>query len=167
MISIRHKEYELRENPELAFTRLEWAVETVDNFESQLISNLTIETSRPWVGVLEKDILRFRIIEPRGLFSFNFFQIVVRGKFYQIEEGSMLQIKIRLGIYTLLTFILIYLVTLFFIYDLLTTTESITVTREMIWFVFFPTLGTFLLNMKVNNVDKKVRELFGVTENHI
>jgi hypothetical protein len=164
MISIRHFEYELKENPELAFTRLDWAVEKVDNLESQLISSLTVDTNRPWVGILDKDILRFGIIEPRGLFSFNFFQIVVRGKLHQIEGGSRLEIKIRLGIYTLSTFLLIYLMTVVIIYGALTSIEPITITGGVVWLTFFPVLGTILLNKKIDKVDRKVRELFGVIE---
>ncbi|NBW37297.1 MAG: hypothetical protein EBR30_20215 [Cytophagia bacterium] len=166
MISIRHFDYELKQNPELAFTRLDWAVEKVDNLESQLISSLTIDTNRPWVGVLEKDILRFGIIEPRGILRFNFFQIVVRGKIHQIENGSRLEIKIRLGIYTILKFLFICLITGFFIYSLLTSSEPIimTITGGVIWFTIFPVLFTILLNKKIDNVESKIRELFGIDE---
>jgi len=55
MISIREIDYETDEEPEIAFSRLTWAVERVDGLVGQLITNLTVDTNRPWVGVYDKN----------------------------------------------------------------------------------------------------------------
>lgn len=163
MISIRHIEYELKENPELAFTRLAWAVEEIDSLSTELMSNIPVSTRRPWVGTLEKDVLKFAIIEPRGLFSIKFFQVVVRGKIHQVEDGSRLEIKMRLGFNTIVMFLLACAMTIMLIFAAIISAEWGNILVVLGWMIV-PVLLIILLNRKLDKIDGKVRELFGVIE---
>jgi|GEM_PF-2504349 len=161
MISIREIEYNTEEDSERLFSRLTWAVEKVDGLAGQLITNLTVDTNRPWVGVYDKEKMDFGLIEPRGFFSTKIFQIVVRGQVTKKENKTFVNIKLRLGWYTFLTFAMIYLMTVVMIGITIANGEISDVGGVLIWLLIFPVLGTILLNRKLNSIEKKVEDLFG------
>ena len=161
MISIREIDYDTDEDSEKIFSRLTWAVEKVDGLAGQLITNFTAGTNRAWVGVYDKEKMNFGLIEPRGFFSVKFFQIVVRGQITRNENKTFVNIKLRLGWYTFLTFAMIYLMTAVMIGLTITNGEIDDIGRLLIWLLVFPVLGTILLNRKLNSMEKKVEDLFG------
>ncbi len=162
MISIREIDYETDEEPEIAFSRLTWAVERVDGLVGQLITNLTVDTNRPWVGVYDKNNMNFGLIEPRGFFSRKFFQIVVRGQITKNEKKTILNIKLRLGWYTFLTFLMLYVSTVMMIGMAIVYGDIKDSTGLVIWILMFPVLGTILLNLKLNRIETKIENLFGL-----
>lgn len=164
MISIRHTNYRLKEDPELAFTRLNWTVEQVDNLAGQMITSVTVDTNRPWVGVLEPETLKFRLIEPRGFFTINPVQLIVKGKIHQIEGGSRLEIRILPGPNTFIIFLGLYIMTAFVLFQAAAYGNVDDIIPWLIWTLLFPVSGTIFLNYKVNQIDNKVKALFGVTQ---
>ena len=164
MISIKHSNYKIKEDPDLAFTRLNWTVEQVDSLAVQMITSVTVDTNRPWVGVLEPEFLKFRLIEPRGFFTINPVQLVVKGKIHQIADGSRLEVKILPGIYTFILFLGIYIMTAFALFQIVTYGNVDDIIPWLIWTLVFPVSGTIFLNYKVNQIDNKVKTLFGATE---
>jgi hypothetical protein len=164
MISIKHSNYKIKEDPDLAFTRLNWTVERVDNLAGQMITSVTVNTNRAWVGVLEPEILKFRLIEPRGFFTINPVQLIVRGKIHQIVDGSRLEVRIQPGIYTFILFLGIYIMTAFMLFQAVAHGSVDSIIPGLIWTLIFPISGTIFLNYKVNQIDNKVKVLFGATE---
>ena len=63
MISIRDIDYDTNEDSEKVFSRLTWAVEKVDGLAGQLITNLTVDTNRTWIGVYDKEKMEFEQLE--------------------------------------------------------------------------------------------------------
>jgi hypothetical protein len=161
MISIREIDYDTDEDSEQLFSRLTWAVEKVDGLAGQLITNLTVDTNRPWVGVYDKEKMNFGLIEPRGFFSTKFFQIVVRGQVSKRENKTFVNIKLRLGWYTFLTFAMVYLMTAVMVGLTIAHGEIEDIGGLLIWLLVFPVLGTILLSRKLNSMEKKVEDLFG------
>jgi hypothetical protein len=161
MISIREIDYDTDEDSENVFSRLTWAVEKVDGLAGQLITNLTVGTNRHWVGVYDKDKMSFGLIEPKGFFSTKFFQIVVRGQITKRENKTFVNIKLRLGWYTFLTFTMLYLITAAMIGMTIANGEIEDISALLIWLLVFPVLGTILLIRKLNSMEKKVEDLFG------
>lgn len=155
-------EYELKENPELAFTRLNWAVEEVENLEGQLLIGVTVDTNKSWVGVLDREILGFGLIEPKGFFNLKFFQLVVKGKIHQINDGSKLYLKIKLSLYTFLTFLGIYALTFLLTYDLIMQGDISNLFGWIMWMLIFPVIGTVMLRRKIKQTEKKIQDLFGI-----
>ena len=163
MISIREIDYDTNEKAHLVFSRLTWAVEPVNGLAGELINGATVDTNRPWVGVYDEKKMAFGLIEPSGFF-FNrkFFQVVVRGQI--IDEGSKtkINIKLRLGWHTLFTYGSIYVGTLFLIIMTTFYGEISDLWGILVWVLVFPVLGTFLLHRKLDKVESKVEDLFGV-----
>ena len=164
MISIRHSNYKIKEDPELAFTRLNWTVEQVDNLVGQLITNVTVDTNRSWIGVLEPEILKFRLIEPRGFFTINPVQLIIKGKIHQIEGGSRVEVRILPGPYTFIIFLGLYITTAFVLFQAAVYGSVRDIIPWLIWILVFPVMGTIFLNYRVNKIDDKVKELFGAID---
>jgi hypothetical protein len=161
MISIREIDYDTNEDSEKVFSRLTWAVEKVDGLAGQLITNRTVDTNRPWVGVYDKEKMNFGLIEPRGFFRTTFFQIVVRGQITTRENKTFVNVKLRLGWNTFLTFAMLYVMAAVMIGLTIVNGEIEDIGGLLIWLLIFPVLGTILLSRKLNRMEKKVEDLFG------
>ena len=163
MISIREIDYGTNENPDLVFSRLTWAVEQVDGLAGELINGVTADTNRPWVGVYNKKEMNFELIEPSGYFlNKKIFQVVIKGQI--IDDGSKTKINIKLGLgwHTLFTYGLIYTGTLFMIIMTTFYGEIRDIWSLFVWILVFPVLGTILLKRKLDKVESRVEDLFGV-----
>src|SRR5262245_55058592 len=121
MFSIREMDYETQEESERAFSRIPWVVEKVNNLSWQLISNRDISTNRPWIGEYDKDKMEFGLVEPRSFFRPQFLQFVVRGKITVSDGKTIINIKLRLGIHTLVMFSLVYLMAVYMIAEVIST----------------------------------------------
>ncbi len=106
--------------------------------------------------------MNFGLIEPRGFFSRKFFQIVVRGQITKNEKKTILNIKLRLGWYTFLTFLMLYVSTVVMIGMAIVYGDIKDSTGLVIWILMFPVLGTILLNLKLNRIETKIENLFGL-----
>ena len=165
MIPVREIEYQTKESPERSFSRLTWVVERVDRLIGQLLTNHTIDTNRQWVGTLDKETLKFGIIEPSNFWRLNFFQVIVRGKVFEDNGESIVSIKLKLGWYTLIMFLAIYGLTVFMISMIVVDFNLENLSRALIWLLLFPGLGTLFLNRKLNKIERKLDELFDSEQN--
>ena len=160
MITIRKLTYQLKEKPEQPFTRLKWAVEQVDTLLTSLLTNSTLDTNRPWVGVLCKERLSFSLIEPKSMISPNPLQLVVKGEVSNENKNTIVRLRIQLGPYPTiflgLTFILII--------ALFTSTLVNLGTKEMLGATFTVlilfTLIAVLTNRALLKTETKLDQLF-------
>ncbi len=159
-------DYETNEESERAFSRIPWRVEKVDDLDGQLLWNRTVSTTRPWIGVYDKEKMEFGLTEPRRMFEPSFVQIVVRGRITINDNKTTINIKLRLGIYTFVLVLMIYVMTAFVAAEVI---SSVMASGEMgylagfvVWILIFPGLSTLLLHLKLNAVEKKVEDLFGL-----
>jgi hypothetical protein len=163
MISIREIDYDTDEQADLVFSRLTWAVEEVDGLDLELLNGVTVDTNRPWIGVYNKKEMNFGLIEPSGYFiNRKFFQVVVRGQIINEGPKTKINIKLRLGWHTLFTYGLIYLGTAFIIIMTTIYGDISDIWSVIIWVLVFPVLSTILLNRKLDKIEDKVEDLFGV-----
>ena len=158
-------DYETDEKSDQAFSRLTWTVEKVDNLTEQLMTNYTVSTNRPWVGVYDKEKMEFGLTEPRGFFNMKFPPIAVRGQITARDNKTLINIKLRLEGTCFIFYLILYLGTAVMI-------ASVVVFRDIgdirtlgglaVWILVFPVFNTFLLNRKLNKIERKVEDLFGV-----
>lgn len=157
-------DYETNEESERAFSRIPWAVEKVEDLNRQLISNRSVSTTRPWIGEYDKEKMEFRLIEPRGFFEPSFLQVVVRGRIAFRNDRTTINIKLRLGLQAFLVFLMIYLLTAVMMVEaissVMSSVDKANIAGYALWILVFPVLGTFLLNRKLNAVEKKIENLF-------
>ena len=162
MISIRKIDYDSDENSEKIFSRLSWAVERVDGLAGQLANGVTIDTNRSWVGVYDKETMKFGLIEPSRPFRIRFLQIIIRGQIIPADEKTKINVRFRLGWYTLFVSVAMCLATIAMIIETTIFGETKDILWLVIWILVFPVLWTIILNWKLNKVEKKIEELFGV-----
>lgn len=162
MISIREIDYDTNEDSEKVFSRLTWAVEKVDGLFGQLANGVTVDTNRPWVGIYDKENMKFELIEPSGYLTPKFIQVIVLGQIVQADRKTKLTVRLRLGWYPIFVSFFIYLGTIGAILMVAIFGELKDIWRLIIWILVFPGLWTIILNRKMNKVEKKVEDLFGI-----
>jgi hypothetical protein len=106
--------------------------------------------------------MNFKLIEPRGWFSLKFFQIIVHGQITKAEEKTLVNIQLRLGWHTFLTFSLICVMAALMIGIAIANGETNEIGRVVSWLLIFPVLGTILLIRKLNAIERKIEDLLGL-----
>jgi ABC-type multidrug transport system fused ATPase/permease subunit len=162
-MTIRDIDYDTNEDSEKVYSRLTWAVEKVDGIFSQLINGVTVDTNRPWVGTYNKEKMEFGLIEPSGYFSPKFLQVIVQGQIIPDANKSKINIKLGLGWYPLFVSSIVYLGTIGMLIMIILFGEFKDLWTALLWVIVFPGLWTFILNRKLNKVQKKAEQLFGVS----
>ena len=162
-MTIRDIDYDTNEDSEKVYSRLTWAVEKVDGLFSQLINGVTVDTNRLWVGVCDKEKMEFGLIEPSRFFNIKFLQIIVRGQIIPTDNKTTINIKLGLGWYTLFISSVMYFGTIGMIIAAVLFGQLSDVRNLILWILVFPVLWTIVLRRKINNIEKKVENLLGVS----
>jgi len=165
MLPIRNRIYESDENVDVVMSRLDWKVEKVERLTNPWLNHSTVETSRPWVGKIDKSKREFRIIQTAPFFSprifdSNFFQLPIHGQIVNEGQKSKIVLKFKLGLNSSIQFISFYLfpfVTLF-LYSKADGGDW----RGLIFSFIIPTLWTLLLILQLNRTENSLIELFDV-----
>ena len=159
-------DYETNEDSERAFSRIPWRVQKVDNLNSHLLLNSNASTTRPWIGEYHKEKMEFGLTEPRRIFEPSFVQIVVRGKIIVKDNKTTINIRLRLGVYTFILVLMVYILTIVMtvhvISSILTSGDVRYLAGFALWVLTFPVLCAFLLHLKLNSIERKIEELFGL-----
>lgn len=160
MISFRELFYELAEPSSNIFTRLTWAVENMDSLFEPLASGTNRETRKDWIGVLNNESKSFALMTPRKFFGFFPLQIVGRGQIDETPNGSRVDLKFRLGWYTLILLGMMYL-TCAFVIGLTVGSEKLEdYFKMLLWILVFPGLWTFLIHRKMGKMEAQLDFLF-------
>ena len=167
MFSIRDIDLDTNEDQEKVYSRLTWAVEKVDGLTWQLANGATVKTNRPWVGTYDKQKMEFGLTQNMRFFNLKFFpniflQVVVRGRIIATGDKTTVNVKLRLGWYPIFVSIALYVGAVGMIISTLVFGELADIFGLIVWILMFPVLWTFILNWKLNSVEKKVENLFGV-----
>ncbi|MFZ6013930.1 MAG: hypothetical protein ACOYXT_26560, partial [Bacteroidota bacterium] len=78
--------------------------------------------------------------------------------------GSRLELRIEPGPYTFILFLGLYIMTVFLLFQAVAYGSFYDLIPWLLWILAFPVVGTIFLNYKVNQIDNKVRTLFGANE---
>ncbi len=163
MIAVRNIDYQTDEGSEKIYTRLTWSVEKVDSLFGQLANGVTVKTDKPWVGVYDKEKMKFGLIEPSNFLNPNFIQVVVKGQIIA-DTKTKISIKFGLGWYPIIVSLIIFLVTIGVIIMFVSSEELSELWKLIIWMLIFPGIWTILLNRKIDKMEEKVEDLLGMNE---
>jgi hypothetical protein len=103
-------------------------------------------------------------VEPSRFFNFRLLQIIVRGQILSDDGKTKINIKFRLGWYTLFVTLAMFLGTFGMMAVTILDGHLKDILNLTIWILVFPVLWTILLNRKLNKVEKKIEDLFGRSE---
>jgi hypothetical protein len=162
MFSIREINYDTHQSSEALFSRLTWTVEKVDGIGWELFRKYSPDTTKPWIGVYDKEKNTFGLLEPRGVFTMMPFRVVVRGKITSRDDKTFVNIKFRLSIGTLLYCLMFYLMTAFLVAGAISSLEINFIVPVLVWILVFPGFGTLLLNRKLNQIEKRIEGLLSL-----
>jgi len=164
MISFRELSYELAEPSSNVFTRLTWAVEKMDSLFEPLASGTNKETRKDWIGVLNNESKSFSLMTPRKFFGFVPFQIIIRGQINETSNGSKVDLKFRLGWYTLILLGMMYLTCALVIGLTIGSEKLEDYIYMLLWILVFPGLWTFLIHRRMNKMEAQLDFLFAEKE---
>ncbi len=162
-MTVRNIEYDTNETPEQVYSRLTWAVEKVDRLFSLVVKGETMDTNRAWVGMYDKKEMKFELIEPRGFININLLQIIVIGQIVPENGRTMIKAGLVLGWYPLVVSILLYLWTIGMIVAAMLPGDPGEAWNLILWVPWFPILWTVILMRKLNQIEKRVEDLFGIS----
>lgn len=166
MLTIRSRTFESNEIADTAFSRLDWKVEKVTQLFNPLLNFSTVETTKPWVGKIDREKKEFKISQTAPYFPFfstsflecNFFRLYILGRVIGEEQGTKINLRFRLGLSTVIFFILIYLSPIL-IFSV-NWQNGIGNWKEHLFGLTIPTICTLLLVLQLNTTENKLIELF-------
>jgi hypothetical protein len=162
-MTLREITFETELEPAMVYSRLPWAVERVDELYGQLANGVTVETNKSWVGVLVDERMQFDLIEPSGIFSVKFLQIIISGHITSADNKASVHVKFKLGWFPLYISAIIYLGALAMLVMTALYGELSDLASLAIWVLVFPILWTIVLNRKLKRIEKKVENLLGLS----
>jgi hypothetical protein len=164
MLTIRKRVYHSNSKRDLILSRLDWKVEKVKRLTNPLFGHLTTYTKKTWVGKIDRESWKFRIIQTGHFFSprileGNFFQLFVHGYIEDEGERSKITMEFRLGWNNVLFFILLYL---FVINQVVVTYINQGDLSSVLMLAFVPIVVTLLLIIQLNRTENKLIDTFDV-----
>lgn len=160
MLILRRKIIFSKENTDTAFSRLSWAVAKED-WDSD-------DSYRPFVGNIREEDRSFEITELIDRFSskriFNrfFFQLGIKGQILEAQKGSAIVLNIKLTNSDLFR-VFIYLFPLLYLtINFFSTKQLGSYLTWWITFMVLPITGFFVLKNQIEEMEEKVKKLFGL-----
>lgn len=162
MIPLTVLEYELNENLETIFSRLNWAVEEVEY--NWLVSmndwNQNPDTTKNWIGQIDKGNLNFRLEEPQSYFIKRRFNILVKGRIDLRASTTNIKVKLGLENFAFIFIFFTYITTALLIYEVITNNEFNDYLSSILFIIAFPLLGTFLIRRRMKRTERNLDKLF-------
>jgi hypothetical protein len=164
MVTIRTRTFESNDTADIAFSRIDWKVEKVKRLINPMLSNSTIDTVKPWVGIIDREKREFKITKTAPFFSprifeGNFFQIYIHGQVFDEGQKSKVSLRFKPGLHTTFLFTAIYLFPILMIVT--------TLRRDNDWIgillgLLIPLVFTLLLVLQLKLAENKLIELFKI-----
>ena len=156
MPTIREIEYTSQEHAALAYSRLTWAVDEVDFFPA----TQTVEMNKDFVGILDKEEMAFTLMFPHKLFYLvRPPGVIAQGTIKPTGQGSIINIKIKLGMATLLHIMFLYVASALLLFI---TGFNIETLVKFLLFSIVSGVATWWSYTKLNLMERKIEELFNV-----
>lgn len=162
MVNLRSIAYEVEDHPEKVFSRLTWTTERVNNLASYLSISNPISTNKVWIGVLNKNSLRFDLTEPPKFFRIIPLQVILKGRISREHGSTKIIVNMKPGWHTFMMFSAIYLATIMMIAATIATWNTDQLFATIVWLVVFPGLGTYLLYRRFDTMERKLESVLGL-----
>ena len=155
MISIRQRFYETTEKTEQIFSRLTWKVESVDSLFGERVHST--DTNRELVGVFSQINMTFELRTLDSRFFNGFLPVSVSGQVTDNGQKRGITLDFKLGP-TFFLFVVMFIYSISDVFFISDKTNPLLV----LWIIFFPGIWTLLMKNKMDNMESKIKDLFGV-----
>lgn len=163
MVTVRTKIFEVNKPADIAFSIIDWRIEKVKRLVNPFLGLSTTDTTKPWVGRIDREKMKFKIIQtapylsPRFLEG-NFFQLYIRGQVFSVGEKSKISLKFAPGLNTILLFVLLYSFPV--IIAVSTFGQGGNNWKDLALGFLIPLAPTLLFILQLNTAEKKLVGLF-------
>jgi hypothetical protein len=168
MISLQKRIYNSKNSYDVTIARLAIDVERVDEIEISNFGGTTIETSKRWVGIMEKDSGEFEVVKPNTsalpfrILDGNFYTLFVQGKI--INNGSHCGISVAFGL-ELLPFIRLVVLCLFplaIAVTLMINDDFESIKKILPFLLVFTVPSIVVLIFQLNKTEKEIKDSLGI-----
>ncbi|HEY0770876.1 MAG TPA: hypothetical protein VGD31_11130, partial [Sphingobacteriaceae bacterium] len=148
MITIWKKTYQTNNNFQDTFTRIRLDVERVDTLFNPWVGNLTADTNKPWVGKINSSEGKFKVMQtnssvlPIRFFEGNFFTIVIDGQVSSTDHKTLIDVRYKLGLQAMFTFILLYFFPLGLAIKFINAADWESLRELTLWLIVFDLIPT-------------------------
>lgn len=167
-MTLRARSYESKNSYQDVFKLILLDVERVTTLENPSFGNLTVETNKPWVGIIDSAKGTFQILKtnssvlPFRILEGNFFDIFIHGEVYVEGVKTRIDVKIKLWWFYVLFFLFTYLGAIFMLTALIIRNDWADVQGLIQWVILFNLIPTVLLIAQLNRTEKLIWDLLGV-----
>lgn len=169
-MTLRTRTYESENSYKDVFKLILLDVERVATFDYSLFGNLTIETNKPWVGIIDSGSGTFQILRtnssdlPFRIFEGNFFDIFIHGEVSVDGEKTRIDVKVRLSWRSAKFFLFPYLFSIIMLTTFIVQNDWADVQGLVGWVCVFNLIPTALLIAQLNTTEKLICDLLCVRE---
>ena len=149
------------------FTRVRLDVERVATLTNPLFGNLTVDTTKPWVGNVNSSDGTFEVVQtnssvlPLRFLEGNFFDIFIHGEVSADNDRTVIDVRFKLGWFYVLTFVLVYVFPIMLTIQFISQGDLDSIKGLTFWFLVFDVIPTLLLVVQLNRIEIKVADLLG------
>jgi hypothetical protein len=169
MATLRTRHYETEIDHEVIFNRIFLDAEPVSDLVDPWFYNKTEDTSKPWVGIIDRQEGTFELVQTNAAVIFpmrflegNFFTIFIEGQVNNNQSTRSIEVRYRLGWFTALFQLLTYLFPICFAILFAFQEEWDKLTSFIPWVLMFCVFPTILLIVQLNRIENEIADLLGV-----
>lgn len=169
-MTLRTRTYESKNSYKDVFKLILLDVERVATFDYSLFGNLTIDTNKPWVGIIDSGSGTFQILKtnssvlPFRILEGNFFDIFIYGEVSVDGDKTRIDVKIRLSWRSAKFFLFAYLFSILMLTMFIVQNDWADVQELVGWVCVFNLIPTALLIAQLERTEKLICDLLGVRE---
>lgn len=169
-MTLRTRTYESKNSYKDVFKLILLDVERVATLENPLFGNLTVETNKPWVGIIDSGNGTFQILRtnssvlPFRVLEGNFFDIFVHGEVSVDTDKTRIDVKVKLWWFYSMFFLFTYLSPILMLTTFIVQNDWADVQGLVGWVCVFNLIPTALLIAQLNTTEKLICDLLCVRE---
>ncbi|MBN8651163.1 MAG: hypothetical protein J0L67_07040 [Cytophagales bacterium] len=168
-MTLRTRTYESENSYKDVFKLILLDVERDTALENPLFGNLTVETNKPWVGIIDSGNGTFKILRTNSFLPFrilegNFFDIFIHGEVSVDGNKTRIEVKVGLSWVSAIFLLFTYLVPILMLTTFIVQNDWTDVQGLIGWVCVFSLIPTALLIVQLNRTEKLICDLLCVRE---
>jgi hypothetical protein len=164
-MTVRKRTYKSKNSYQNVYKGLLLDVERVAIVGNPLLGNITVDTNKPWVGIIDSGDGTFEILQTNSSFlplrylEGNFFDIFIQGEVSVEGDKTRIDVKFKLGWFYVLVFFITLIATSTIAIELISQKDWDSISKLSLSLFPFIIIPSVLLIVQLNRVGDNVSDL--------